>query len=270
MFPDITPYQKWFAQYVAGYAQTGSDDQQYIDLKRDHTLRVFDNAELISTSLPLDSLTMKVTLLGALFHDVGRFEQFKVYKTYSDQNSVNHGLLGCRILKYENVLVRESKEIQHAVRATVAMHNKFVLPKTLPEHVRIATNIVRDSDKLDIFPVLVSNFTHDGSKSDVVTMGLEEGATKYTHKVLHNVLHGAPVKYSDMRYVNDFKLLLSSWVFGLEYRTSMQLMHERGVMERLLDTLPALPEMDEVKLVVRDEMQRVLAGDVSEKERGLA
>lgn len=266
MVSDLTSYRKWFAQYVEGYAQADSHDQQYIDLKRDHTLRVFENARQISTSLSLDSLTMNVALLGALFHDVGRFEQYKLYKTYSDQNSVNHGLLGCRILKYENVLAYESKEIQCAVRATVAMHNKFVLPSSLPKHIRVATHVVRDSDKLDIFPVLVSNFTHDGSKSDVVTMGLEDGATKYTSCVLHNVLHGEPVRYGDMRYINDFKLLLSSWVFGLEYRTSMQLLHERGVMESLLDTLPALPEMEKVKLVVRGEMQRVLASNVSEEE----
>ncbi|MEZ0574679.1 HD domain-containing protein [Halodesulfovibrio aestuarii] len=261
MVPDITLYQKWFEQYVVPYAQADSEDRQYIDLKRDHTLRVFDNAKQIAASLSLTSRDMKVALLGALFHDVGRFEQFRMYKTYSDRNSVNHGLLGSRILKYENVLAKEPKEIQHAVRATVAMHNKLALPKGLPEHIRIATNIVRDSDKLDIFPVLVSNFTHDGSKSDVVTMGLEEGATKYTRQVLYKLLHGESIRYDDMRYVNDFKLLLASWVFGLEYGVSMQLLHQRGIMERLLDTLPALPEMEKVKRVVREEMERVLAED---------
>ncbi|SIN72137.1 HD domain-containing protein [Halodesulfovibrio marinisediminis] len=263
MAPDITTYQEWFAQYVAGYVQAGSDDQQYIDLKRDHTLRVFENAKQIVDSLQLDSMTMKITLLGALFHDVGRFEQFRLYKTYSDRESVNHGILGCRILKYEQVLGHEPVEIQRAVRSVVAMHNKFVLPSALPEHIRVATHIVRDSDKLDIFPVLVSNFTHDGSMNDVVNMGLEEGATLYTPEVLYNVLNGESVKYGDMQYVNDFKLLLSSWVFGLEYRASMRLLDERGLMVRLLDTLPALPEMEQVKQVVRDEIQRVLADGVS-------
>ncbi|WP_066851583.1 HD domain-containing protein [Halodesulfovibrio spirochaetisodalis] len=265
MQQELSPYLDWFTQYVARYAQPDSTEQQYIDLKHDHTLRVFENAGLIVATLPLDSVTARVALLGALFHDVGRFEQYRVYKTYSDRNSVNHGLLGCRILGQEQVLQGEPESIRKAVRATVAMHNKFALPIGLPEVVRVASNIVRDSDKLDIFPVLVSNFTRDGSKSDVVTLGLEEGKTQYTSVILHNVLHGKPVKYADMQYVNDFKLLLASWVFNLEYRTSMELLSERGAMEQLLDTLPALSEMDEVKRVVRAEMYRVLTSDVETK-----
>lgn len=268
MTPDLTSYKKWFAEYVEGYAQADQHDQQYIDLKRDHTLRVFENAKQITASLSIDLPTMNVALLGALFHDVGRFEQYNIYKTYSDQNSVNHGLLGCRILKQESILEHEPKEIQHAVRATVALHNKYALPSALPEHIRIATHIVRDSDKLDIFPVLVSNFTRDGSKNDIITMGLEDCPTEYTHKILQNVLNGDSVRYGDMRYINDFKLLLSSWAFGLEYRASMQLLHDRGVMEQLLNTLPTLPDMKKVKLVVREEMQRVLASNISEEERG--
>lgn len=265
MLSELSPYLEWFAQYVERYTQQGSNEQQYIDLKRDHTLRVLDNAAQIAATLSLDSDLRKAALLGALFHDVGRFEQYKVYKTYSDRNSVNHGLLGCRILRHENVLAGESREMQQAVRAVVALHNKFSLPAMLPNHIRVATTIVRDSDKLDIFPVLVSNFTHDGSKSDVVTLGLKDGAELYTPQILHNVLHGEPVRYVDMQYVNDFKLLLSSWVFGLEYRTAMQLMHERGVMEQLLETLPALPEMADVKNVVREEIQRVLKTNSEKK-----
>lgn len=263
MEPNITFYQEWFAQYVARYVQADSANQQYIDLKRDHTLRVFENAEYIADSLQLDPITIKVALLGALFHDVGRFEQFRVYKTYSDRESVNHGILGCRILKKEQVLKHEPVEIQHAVRAVVALHNKFILPSALPVSTRVATNIVRDSDKLDIFPVLVSNFTHDGSKNDVVTMGLKEGALAYTPEVLNNVLNHRGVRYGELHYINDFKLLLSSWVFALEYQASMQLLDKRSLMESLLDTLPALPEMERIKQLVRGEIQRVLAANFS-------
>lgn len=266
MAQDIAFYKDWFAQYVAGYAQEDIETQRYLDLKRDHTLRVFENASLIAETLPLPEQTLKIALLGALFHDVGRFEQFSLYHTYSDRDSVNHGYLGSRILRSENVLAEEKKEIRQSVRAVVALHNRFVLPRAIPQHVREATNIVRDSDKLDIFPVLVSNFTHDGSKNDVVTMGLQQSATAYSQDALNNVLNGESVRYTDMHYVNDFKLLLSSWVFGIEYSTSMQLLYERGHMERLLDTLPDLPEMKKVKHTVRNEMQRILAGYLSEEE----
>lgn len=258
MLPDISFHKAWFLEYVEHYFEGSAKDIQYIELKRDHTQRVLENAERIVTSLPLDDRTAKIALLGALYHDVGRFEQFRQYQTFSDSTSVNHGLLGSRILKLEQPLIRESQDIQVGVRAAVALHNRFMLPMKLPEHIIVATNIVRDSDKLDIFPVLVSNFTRDGSKNDVVTMGLKESQTKYTPHMLAKMLAGDPIKYSDMYYVNDFKLLLASWVFGIVYPASMQLMHERGVMEKLLATLPEFPEMEKVKEVVRTEMKRVL------------
>ncbi|WP_290924648.1 HD domain-containing protein [Halodesulfovibrio sp.] len=266
MAQDIAFYKDWFAQYVAGYAQEDIETQRYLDLKRDHTLRVFENASLIAETLPLPEQTLKIALLGALFHDVGRFEQFSLYHTYSDRDSVNHGYLGSRILRSENVLAEEKKEIRQSVRAVVALHNRLVLPRAIPQHIREATNIVRDSDKLDIFPILVANFIHDGSKNDVVTMGLQDCPSAYSPNALSNVLNGESVRYAEMQYVNDFKLLLSSWVFNLEFSTSMQILYKRGYMESLLDTLPDLPEMKKVKHAVRNEMQRVLAGYLSEEE----
>lgn len=259
MLPDISFHKTWFLEYVSHYYEGSAEDIKYIELKRDHTQRVLGNAECIAASLSLDARTTKIALLGALYHDVGRFEQFRQYQTFSDGASVNHGLLGSRILKKEQPLAAELQDVQAGVRATVALHNRFMLPVNLPEHIAVATNIVRDSDKLDIFPVLVSNFTRDGSKNDVVTMGLEESLTEYTPRMLAKVLAGYPVEYSDMYYVNDFKLLLASWVFEIVYPASMQLMHERGVMEKLLATLPELPEMEKVKEVVRIEMERVLS-----------
>lgn len=256
--PDISSHKAWFLEYVAQYYEGSTDDIKYIDLKRDHTQRVLENAEHITASLTLDDRTARISLLGALYHDVGRFEQFRQYHTFSDSTSVNHGLLGSRILKHEQPLAGEPQDIQIGVRAAVALHNRFTLPANLPEHITAATNVVRDSDKLDIFPILVSNFIHDGSKNDVVTMGLKDFETNYTPVMLKQVLAGDPVKYSDMEYVNDFKLLLASWAFGIVYPASMQLMHERGVMEKLLATLPELPEMEDVKGAVRAEMKRVL------------
>ena len=258
MLPDISFHKTWFLEYVAHYYEGSGQDIKYIELKRDHTQRVLANAEHIVASLSLDDRTAKIALLGALYHDVGRFEQFRQYQTFSDSKSVNHGLLGSRILKKEQPLANEPQDVQIGVRAAVALHNRFMLPMNLPKHITVATNVVRDSDKLDIFPVLVSNFTHDGSNNDVVTMGVKESLTEYSPLMLTKVLAGDPVKYSDMYYVNDFKLLLASWVFGIVYPASMQLMYDRGVMEKLLATLPELPEMEEVKEVVRTEMKRVL------------
>jgi len=40
----------------------------------------------------------------ALFHDIGRFEQFVRYRTYNDVKTVNHCLLGLEVLRRTKVL----------------------------------------------------------------------------------------------------------------------------------------------------------------------
>ena len=256
----LEPYVEWFESYVQSFMHGTEEDVKYIALKHDHTLRVLENATLITNSLSLDEEQRYVALLGALFHDVGRFVQYETYRTFSDKNSVNHGLLGSRILKRENVLGSEPLHIQQSVRVAVALHNRLLIPAHLPQHFHAPLHIVRDSDKLDIFPVLVSNFTRDGSANDVVRMGVEDVPDAYSQKMVDDLLAGRLLKYSDMRYVNDFKLLLASWVFALQYTKSVELMHERGVMEDLLATLPEISPMEKVRDAVRAEIERVLQG----------
>ena len=256
---DIQTYLTWFEDYVESYMHGAAEDRKYIQLKHDHTLRVLDNATSIADALQLCGEVRTITLLGALLHDVGRFEQFKQYHTFSDKGSVNHGYLGSRILKQVDVLDNEPQRIRQAVRATVALHNRYALPAHFQEYFLTPLRVVRDSDKLDIFPVLVANFTRDGSKSDVVSIGLEDDAMAYSSIMLENFHKQQPLHYSDLRYENDFKLLLASWIYSMNYPASVQLIQQRGVMDALLDTLPPLPEMEVVKQAVHAEIERVLA-----------
>ena len=50
------------------------------------------------------------------------------------------------------------------------------------------------------------------------------------------------VNYQEMVWVNDFKLLLCSWVYDLNYRVSRAVVRERGYLEELLGYLPRSPE----------------------------
>lgn len=263
--PDITAHEAWFKTWTAGYLTDDEQDNRYIELKRNHTLRVLDNARCIVATLNVSEDVARGALLAALYHDVGRFPQYAQYRTFSDQRSVNHGILGCKTLKRErtlqggrecNAALKETRSTAGDVLAAVAMHNRFRLPAGVSQSLRTITGVVRDSDKLDIFPVMISTFTRDGSDSDVVTLHLEEKEGAWSQEILAALKERRLASYRDMRYVNDFKLLLGSWVFELNYAESRRLLRERGLVEALLATWPEHPEVEAMKDVVREALMR--------------
>lgn len=254
MLPDISAHEAWFVHYADGFRNGSETDVKYVELKRDHSLRVFENARAILPSLNFSEELQRAALLAALYHDVGRFIQYATYKTFSDRLSENHGFLGGKALKKEQPLRDEPREIQRLVLGAVVMHNRFMMPEGISADLRSVTNVVRDSDKLDIFPVMLSNFTRDGSKSDVVTLHLEEKEGAWSQPVLDSLLRKELACYADMRFVNDFKLLLGSWAFDMTYAESKRLIRERGDMERLLEIFPKGPEMETAKGNIREAL----------------
>ncbi len=249
--PDIAAHEAWFSAWSGTFLTDCEADNRYIELKRRHTLRVLDNARAILSTLHPEPETARAALLAALYHDVGRFPQYAQYRTFSDQRSVNHGLLGCRTLLREGALNPEPPQVRGRVAAAVAMHNRFRVPGGISPALRFITDVVRDSDKLDIFPVMVSTFTRDGSENDVVTLHLEDREGAWSQPIVDAVRHRRLASYRDMRYVNDFKLLLGTWVFELNFDASRNLLRERGLVEALLATWPELPDGEELKGAVR-------------------
>ena len=87
----------------------------------------------------------------ALFHDVGRYEQFTKYRTFADVMSVPHGPLGVDILKRHKVLDCLTPDEQYTISRAVELHGTKQLPDDLDEGVAPFAQLIRDADKLDIY-----------------------------------------------------------------------------------------------------------------------
>ena len=62
------------------------------------------------------------------------------------------------------------------------------------------------------------------------------------------------VNYQDMVWVNDFKLLLCSWVYDLNYGVSRVVVRERGYLEKLVGYLPRSPEFARLGRQLREDL----------------
>lgn len=225
-----------FVRLAAEYEARLGDRREHIVLKRDHSLRVHALATRIVAGEGL--ARPELYRAAALMHDIGRFSQFERFGTYRDDLSVDHGEVGADVLGQSDFLQCFGSEDRARLVETVRLHNKRELPDDLDPLTASLCRVVRDADKLDIVPVVMSKMLPDGPRDPVVTLGLADEPETWTETVAGIVGQGVSPSYGQLRVVNDFKLLLASWGPRLEFRTSRQLFARRGYLDRLFDLLP--------------------------------
>lgn len=138
-----------FKNYTENYKQYGPK----VERKIGHSLRVMEEAGNLAKSLNLTQEEIELAKIIGLLHDIGRFEQIKIHKTFADHKSIDHGDLGVEILKKDNYLrcfIEETKYDRIILKAIIN-HNKFKIEDGLTEEELFWAKIIRDADKLDIF-----------------------------------------------------------------------------------------------------------------------
>lgn len=241
---DITSHESWFAAFTAAYRDEGPETIAPVDLKIEHTRHVLMNARAIVDSESFSPQVARAALLAALYHDTGRFPQYRRWHTFSDARSANHALLGGRTLREHGALDGESSAVRRLVLGAVVMHNRFCLPARIGPAVRTVTEVVRDADKLDIFRIMAPQLAPGVPRDSVVVLHVEDAPSRWTPKVVEDVLEGRVASYADMRYVNDFRLLLGTWVRELRFAASRRMLAGSGLVENVLRGLPAEPVIE--------------------------
>ena len=243
---DMTEYEAWFRAYTARFPQTSARDQENIDLKVDHSLRVLKEARGITAHEIFSEHETRLVHVAALLHDVGRFIQYDTYRTYSDPRSVDHGDLGRKVLEKEGVLGDMAPKDRELIFDAVRLHNKKELPADISGVLDRVTRAVRDADKLDIVPVVLARVAPGCPDNPVIRLGLDLDPEKYTLEIFRQVQERRMVDYQAMRSVNDFKLLLVSWSYALTYGWTRKQVLDRGYLEKLFALLPAVPAFEEL------------------------
>jgi putative nucleotidyltransferase with HDIG domain len=244
-----------------------AQDWANVELKLAHCLRVFQEAKAIVAKEGLARDAARAALWAALFHDIGRFPQYARYTTFNDRKSEDHGRLGARILKQSAFLSSLEPQLQKVVLAAVVLHNRRFLPLGLPERFAVPAKVVRDADKLDIFAVMLTHLRPGALANHVVTLGLRDDSLSYTKEILVQVRQGCLVDYTKMVWINDFRLLLCSWIYDLNFASSRNTLLERGHLDELLAHLPETEEIRQVARKVRVDL-KAMVGVRSGQELG--
>jgi len=146
--------RNWFEDYANGFHSEDWDIQESIELKIGHTFRVCENITQIAGSLDLSCKDLSLAEVIALFHDVGRFEQLRLHRTFSDSTSVDHAALGLSLLDGSAVLQGLTKRERHILRRAIWHHNKYKIAEGEGSDIILFSRLIRDADKLDILGII--------------------------------------------------------------------------------------------------------------------
>ena len=234
----LSDLTNWFEEYVKGFGSEDPGARENIELKKNHTFRVRDAILDIGKSIDLNEEDMCIAEACALLHDIGRFEQYRRFGTFSDSQSVNHASLGVRIIRELEVLKNFPPSTGKIIIPTVGCHNMSSVPEKNNKEWILFLKLVRDADKIDILYVVTEYYKTSASGSNKV-LELHLPDTDIISDAVYNPLakgHIALVK--DLGSLNDFKLYQMGWVYDLNFTRSLRIIRERGYLEMLRNSLP--------------------------------
>lgn len=254
---ELARYKEWFRGYVKSFSEMEGEDKNML-LKEKHTLNVVTDIAIIAEREGLSREDVILAESIALFHDVGRFPQYKKFRTFRDAISVNHAELSAQVIAGNGMLDPLNNSEREILLDAVKYHNTFQLPRLEDPRKLMFLKLIRDADKLDIWRVFIEFYgQEDEDRASAVGLGLKTG--NCSSDLLPVIFEDRIISLSRIKTLEDYMLLQLSWVFGVNFRATFRLIIERKIISRIL---AYLPQTEKVEQAVRhiEEYVRKKAG----------
>ena len=229
---------QWFENFVQTFNDIDEEGFRNILLKVEHTRKVCENMALLAAEEGRTPDEARIADAVALLHDVGRFPQFRRWRTFRDSDSDNHARLGIEVLREQGVLDRLPAAERLLIEEAVRFHNLLAPPLRFASPTALFIRLIRDADKLDIWRVFLDYFKQpENQRPSAVTLGFPD-LPGVTPACVRELAAGPVIRLEDIRVLNDFKLLQISWVYDLNFRSAYRLLRQRGHIQELAATIP--------------------------------
>lgn len=233
---------KIFRDYVFSFDMSDNN----ISLKYYHTLEVAYITTLIAKKMKLNEEEIYLAQVIAYLHDIGRFEQIVNTNTFSDMVS-DHADNGVKLL-FERGLIERfeiDKKYYPIIEKAVRNHNKYEVLDECNEKERLFVDLIRDSDKIDIYRVRINQKIDyfDGCPDRV---NLDDF---YNFKSIN-------LKNKKNKY--DAILCVISFIFDINYKESIEVLNELGHYERFLNNIIVSSDMKDLFLSINKKVHNYL------------
>ena len=193
--------EKEFDKYTSNYDLENSR----LKSRYNHSYRVMHLIEKYAKELGFNDSDVELAKIIGLLHDFGRFEQYKVYKSFIDKDTVDHADYSVVQLFVKNEIVKFTDRIDdyELIKFAIKNHNKKDIPECNDERILKFAKLIRDADKVDIMYVL-GHEIHEQATDDEINPEIIR--LFYEHKVIPSVLTSN---------INDRIMVQFAFVFDL-------------------------------------------------------
>jgi len=233
-----------FEEYFQSLIIDSPDNQRQFEEIRAHSLRVVANSLLLAKVLLQTEEENRIATVNALFHDLGKATLIsKNLEAVIIQR--DHATASSKIIQQTEFYQGLSPEVQLIILKSVENHNKLKLPKLDSEQQTLFARLLRDADKLDIFDSSYRFFKEKYGMQPNIASDLTNGI-EISEKILKSILAGKTAAVEDMKSMNDYKLLLISMAFDLNFKYTFRIMSEKQYIQKIYETLPKRDQIIDV------------------------
>ena len=221
-----------FRDYVKPYDITNGK----IEIKIRHTYRTVEVAKKIAEDLHLNEEQSLLAQLISLLHDIGRFEQVRIYDTFRDIDSVDHADLGVKIL-FEDGEIRkfiEDTKYDYIIYKAVKNHNKFKIEEGLNKEELLQAKIVRDADKTDIFSVFVDDIEQ---KRNELYDYKQMAKQKINSKIMEDFHQYNQSNRDNFTRDIDNYINIIAFIFDYNFITGLKIIKQNHYIERTMEPI---------------------------------
>lgn len=247
---NLSQAKEEFEKYVKPYGR----DNVKICRKIEHSYRVIEVAKQIAKTLKLEEEDLELAKLIGLLHDIGRFEQIRIYDTFSDKDSIDHADLGVKIL-FEDGLIRkfiEDDKYDNIIYKAIKNHNKYAIEDGLDEKELLHAKIIRDADKTDIYEVYIRDIE---SNENAIFNYDNISKEKISDKVLEAVKeHKLVDRYYTVNEADRYVAALA-FIFDFNFKKGLELVKERKYITKLINRVRTENNEKEMEVIEKNILE---------------
>lgn len=220
---------KRFKEYVQNYDL----NNDLIRLKVVHSYQVVKHTQYLCNQLNLNDEDRQLALVIALLHDLGRFEQYRIYHSFEDYRTIDHALFSSDLL-FKQGLIKEficNRKYDKLIKAAIEQHNKYQVTKTYTNRELLFIHLIRDSDKLDNFRVKEVE-----SMETLLQTSKENLELETITPVVYKQFMDGKLIYGPTRKTNlDKWISYIAFIFDFHFQASLEYIKQENYLIRLFD-----------------------------------
>ena len=232
---DIKKAEEEFKKYVSNYDIT----QKPIERKKFHTLRVEKICEDIAKKYGMSEEDIKLAKLIGVLHDIARFEQHRIYNTYNDVISIDHGDFGVSILKKDNYIRKyiEDNKYDNIIFKAIKYHNKYAIGEDVKDKEKVFCEIIRDADKLDIL-FLASTSSWQEKEEYIIKQTISDN-------VLEQFRSGNLINDKNIKKDIEWIIRAIAFIYDYSFKESYEIIKANNYINKIIDRFDY--ELEETK-----------------------